>query len=869
MPPKLNLTEEEKRLRRNEQSRLAKERKRQQQIASGEVVPKKQGGARRQPSQVSAEEKKASRNKQSLASKKYKAAETRAKISGEDEYFMKVAGLTEETAPKKSAKERRKFFKETGETLTLSKALTMPKEGAKPTKASLLAKQKLLMEKVPSLPKADLKNMTAEEKRIRRNEQSKLSRQRKEVAKLLGDFDLDLDIEEAENVVVKPKVTRAKLNLTEEEKRLRRNEQSKKSRSRKKGGASASIGEPASVVAPVAPRVKLANLTEEEKRLRRNEQSRLSRLKKKGVVAVSNEVSSARVMPSKEVSVEPVMPLKKKQSTRENIQMAIEEAIREFPTPSPSPMSPLLYQTPPPDVGYNTPFFAPPSTPKSSSLKTTYIDVPSKQVKKYSKEEFKKIKEKVVPKVVEKTIIVKEKTPRELERQRRELFMRQSKDLFEEDPEQFERYVKPRDSSLEYAIEELPTLKETKQVAKQIKQSILNPPTNEIPSAKVNIEDLYGYTDDFDEVDYVPPLKSNKPLRVNMFGMLETDSEAEDEDVKYPVIKQEWYDTVMDGTPTPEAKQLSWAEAFGDDDDDDEEDDVMYDAIERRKAAEEYYRLTGEKYMSGKGMKSGKGLRLLELFKGTGSVGKAAMRLGMDVRSLDFLEKYKPDILADMLTWDYKKWWEENKWTPDLIWASPPCNTFSPLAYVLKERNTKTATPYSARAKQGTQILYRTLEAIKFFKSKNPNLLFIIENPRGMMRNDKKMRELPLDTTTYCAYGDFKRKPTDFWSNLPNGLTLKPVGPCPNPEKVIRVDKLKTIEERYSIPQRLMTKLLTEMIDQYGMKPKTVLGGMMLKARKGGYWDFDESGYSKYDKEDFIKGSGGKPSREVRPTSMP
>ena len=998
MPPKLNLTEEEKRLRRNEQSRLAKERKRQQQIASGEVVPKKQGGARRQPSQVSAEEKKASRNKQSLASKKYKAAETRAKISGEDEYFMKVAGLTEETVPKKSAKERRKFFKETGETLTLSKALTMPKEGAKPTKASLLAKQKLLMEKVPSLPKADLKNMTAEEKRIRRNEQSKLSRQRKEVAKLLGDFDLDLDVEEAENVVIKPKATRAKLNLTEEEKRLRRNEQSKKSRSRKKGGASASIGEPASVVAPVAPRVKLANLTEEEKRLRRNEQSRLSRLKKKGVVAVSNEVSSAKVMPLKEVSVEPVMPLKKKQSTRENIQMAIEEAIREFPTPSPSPMSPLLYKTPPPDVGYNTPFFAPPSTPKSS-LKTTYIDVPSKQVKKYSKEEFKKIKEKVIPKVVEKTIVVKEKTPRELERQRRELFMRQSKDLFEEDPEQFERYVKPRDSSLEYAIEELPTLKETKQVAKQIKQSILNPPTNEIPSAKVNMEDLYGYTDDFDEVDYVPPLKSNKPLRVNMFGMLETDSEAEDEDVKYPVIKQEWYDTVMDGTPTPEAKQLSWAEAFGDDDEEDDEEpktlesriqalpielrgmikdyatynleqsdinklkeiwetleyktqvmewianfildgdievnpkmskalrksyntvlNSLYDEIRKvedilntfgierdngldnfdvegyenlirqlgfiYEGEEDGYRFRkdwcsetlGElntelqqikkdikKITSknkptkinivGKGMKSGKGLRLLELFKGTGSVGKAAMRLGMDVRSLDFLEKYKPDILADMLTWDYKKWWEENKWTPDLIWASPPCNTFSPLAYPLKERNTKTATPYSARAKQGTQILYRTLEAIKFFKSKNPNLLFIIENPRGMMRNDKKMRELPLDTTTYCAYGDFKRKPTDFWSNLPNGLTLKPVGPCPNPEKVIRVDKLKTIEERYSIPQRLMTKLLTEMIDQYGMKPKTVLGGMMLKASKGGYWDFDESGYSKYDKEDFIKGS--------------
>jgi hypothetical protein len=262
-----------------------------------------------------------------------------------------------------------------------------------------------------------------------------------------------------------------------------------------------------------------------------------------------------------------------------------------------------------------------------------------------------------------------------------------------------------------------------------------------------------------------------------------------------------------------------------------------------------------EKYgATGNGM--GRKLKILELFKGTGSVGKAARRRGMDVRSLDFLEKYKPDILADMLTWDYKKWAGEG-WVPDLIWASPPCNTFSPLAYPLKERNTKTATPYSARAKQGTQILYRTLEAIKFFKSKNPNLLFVIENPRGMMRMDAKMKQIPMETTTYCAYGDFKRKPTDFWNNLPNGLTLKPLGPCPNPEKIIRVDKLKTIEERYSIPQRLMTKLLTEMATQYGQKPRNVIGGMMMNAKKGGYWDFDEDnnsivgGMMRDEEEDF------------------
>ena len=253
-----------------------------------------------------------------------------------------------------------------------------------------------------------------------------------------------------------------------------------------------------------------------------------------------------------------------------------------------------------------------------------------------------------------------------------------------------------------------------------------------------------------------------------------------------------------------------------------------------------------------KGNGLGRKLKLLELFKGTGSVGKAAKRKGMEVKSLDFLEKYKPDILADMLTWDYKKWSQENSFIPDLIWASPPCNTFSPLAYPLKERNTKTATPYSARAKQGTQILYRTLEVIRHFQKLNPKLLFVIENPRGMMRMDAKMKKLPMETTTYCAYGDFKRKPTDFWNNLPNGLTLKPLGPCPNPEKVVRVDKLKTIEERYSIPQRLMTKLLTEMATQYGEKPKNVIGGMMMNAKRptADYWNFNDEEEKKKDEED-------------------
>jgi site-specific DNA-cytosine methylase len=83
--------------------------------------------------------------------------------------------------------------------------------------------------------------------------------------------------------------------------------------------------------------------------------------------------------------------------------------------------------------------------------------------------------------------------------------------------------------------------------------------------------------------------------------------------------------------------------------------------------------------------------KLLELFKGTGSVGKQANKMGFKITSLDLDPIYTPDIETDILEWDYKKWSNENNYIPDMIWASPPCNTFSQMVYRLKERDTKTA----------------------------------------------------------------------------------------------------------------------------------------------------------------------------------
>jgi hypothetical protein len=192
---------------------------------------------------------------------------------------------------------------------------------------------------------------------------------------------------------------------------------------------------------------------------------------------------------------------------------------------------------------------------------------------------------------------------------------------------------------------------------------------------------------------------------------------------------------------------------------------------------------------------------LLELFKGSGSVGTIARKKGFDTLSLDFDEEFEPDILTDILKWDYKKM----NIRPEFIWASPPCNTYSTLAYPLRERDPKTAEPLSERAVIGTKILYKTIEIIKYFLKKNPNMGFVIENPRGMMRYDKKIKEFIYNFTYYCNYNDDRTKPTNFFSNYP--LYLDPTI-CRGP-KTAYIENIPLLE-RYKIPPKLTTHIIDE-----------------------------------------------------------
>ena len=99
--------------------------------------------------------------------------------------------------------------------------------------------------------------------------------------------------------------------------------------------------------------------------------------------------------------------------------------------------------------------------------------------------------------------------------------------------------------------------------------------------------------------------------------------------------------------------------------------------------------------------------------------------------------------------------------TPDVIWASPDCTTFS-IAAISHHRRKNPATgslePISEYAKFCDRVDRHVLKLIEELQPR----YYFIENPRGGMRKMEWMRSLPRYTVTYCQYGDNRMKPTDI-----------------------------------------------------------------------------------------------------------
>ena len=202
-------------------------------------------------------------------------------------------------------------------------------------------------------------------------------------------------------------------------------------------------------------------------------------------------------------------------------------------------------------------------------------------------------------------------------------------------------------------------------------------------------------------------------------------------------------------------------------------------------------------------------LKLVELFAGSRCVGKAGEELGMKVFSADWQPFDNIDFVGDIENMKIC----DVPFVPDVVWASPDCTTYTIAAISTHRNGTE---PKSEYAKKCDQVNRHFISLIKQWLTINPNMVFFIENPRGMLRKMPWMQEFTRHTIWYCKYGDERAKPTDIWTNsttwIPrpvckNGNTECHHQPAPRGSKTGTQGR-KGSYERSKIPYELCLEIL-------------------------------------------------------------
>lgn len=201
-------------------------------------------------------------------------------------------------------------------------------------------------------------------------------------------------------------------------------------------------------------------------------------------------------------------------------------------------------------------------------------------------------------------------------------------------------------------------------------------------------------------------------------------------------------------------------------------------------------------------------MKILELFAGTRSIGKAFEKKGHEVYSVEWNKDFENiSLYADIGTLTAKDIIKLCGGVPDVIWASPDCTTYS-IAAISHHRRLEengNLAPVSEYAKFCDKVNKHVLDLINELKPK----FYFIENPRGGMRKMDFMKGLYRYTITYCQYGDIRMKPTDIWTNHPNPQFKAPCHngdschePAPRGSKT-GTQGLKGCIERSKIPDDL------------------------------------------------------------------
>lgn len=224
--------------------------------------------------------------------------------------------------------------------------------------------------------------------------------------------------------------------------------------------------------------------------------------------------------------------------------------------------------------------------------------------------------------------------------------------------------------------------------------------------------------------------------------------------------------------------------------------------------------------------------RLLELFCGTKSVGRAFEALGWEVVSVDIIPSFNPTIVADIGTWD-----------PSIfpvghfaaIHASPPCTEYSAARTTAKR----------PRDLEGSDsLVQKTMQIMEYLKP----LVWIMENPwTGLLRKRPFMEPLEprMRVISYCKYNLPYRKHTSIWTNLGAFWVHRPkccaADPC---DKIVdgrhpataqqgpSRHKDKSVKANDTFTQRQLYAFPPELCDELALATNDALA----QYNKHGYW---------------------------------
>lgn len=155
-------------------------------------------------------------------------------------------------------------------------------------------------------------------------------------------------------------------------------------------------------------------------------------------------------------------------------------------------------------------------------------------------------------------------------------------------------------------------------------------------------------------------------------------------------------------------------------------------------------------------------MNMLDLFSGLEGWASAFDAAGWTTTTLDLDPAFHADIVRDILT---VKTLDELGGPFDVICASPPCEAFSTGSIGRHwTGGARAYEPKTEKARVALEIVRHTFALIDTYRAEHHNVLYIIENPRGVMR--KITPRPPTSTTWYCKWGESRAKPTDLWTNM-------------------------------------------------------------------------------------------------------